>query len=231
MFPQSGIVGVELASDLLRLASARLAHYGLSDRVSLYQSPDPSSLPTDIGLFDYVSFSAVYEHLLPHERKPILSEVWSCLEPGGVVFINQLPNRYGVIEYHTTSGFPFINYFPDRATHYLVGRLSRRNKGKSWDEMLRAGIRGGTAGEILSILESIEAEGRPVRLKPRFRARNNVELWYQSTSTLSQASAAVKKATRILAYVLWPLRSFLIPGVVLAVRKSPSRNLGVSGPS
>jgi 2-polyprenyl-3-methyl-5-hydroxy-6-metoxy-1,4-benzoquinol methylase len=219
IFPRSEIVGIDLERKHLRLAGARVSHYGLADRVTFHLSPSPSSVPDEIGLFDYVLFSAVYEHLLPNERRPILRQVWDCLQTGGVLFVNQLPNRYGVIEYHTTSGFPIINYLPDRATHYLVARFSKRQKGRSWDEMLRAGIRGGTANEILSNLESIKRGGNPVRLKPKYGARNDIELWFQSTSTLSRTSVAVKKATRITAYALWPLRGFLIPGVILAVRK------------
>lgn len=220
IFPESRIVGVELDERLLRIARARADFYNLADRVSFYQSPDPESLPKDLGTFDFITFSAVYEHLLPNERKPLLHKVWRLLNTDGVIFINQTPNRYGIVEYHTTSGMPLINYLPDRVTHYLVSHFSKRRSGSSWEQLLRAGIRGATPKEICSSLRELGEEGIPVRLEPHLNGvHNDIELWYRSTSTMSRRSAAIKRAIRTSAYVLWPLRQFMLPTIILAIRK------------
>lgn len=221
MFPQSTIVGIDLSEKLLGVAAARIRHYGLGDRVTLVHSPDPATLPEGLGLFDYISFSAVYEHLLPDERLPILRQIWAHLKPGGVVFINQLPNRRSIVEQHTTLGFPLINYLPDSMTYRIVSRFSRRNRGRSWEALLRAGIRGGTPDEIMRNFAAVaDASGRPLLLRSRVAGQNDIELWYGSTSVLSRKSRAVKAAIRAAAYALWPLRGYIVPGVVLAVRKA-----------
>lgn len=220
LFPRSVIVGVDTSEASLGVAAARVAHYRLGDRVSLVRSPGGDALPPDIGMFDYISFSAVYEHLLPEERLPILGQIWAHLRPGGVLFINQLPNRFGIVETHTTRGFPLINYLPDDMVFRIVSRFSRRNRGRSWQTLLRAGIRGGTPAEIVGNLEGVGGEGgRPLLMAPRDKPRNDIELWYGSTSALSGRSRLVKSAVRAAAYLMWPLRRFIIPGVVLAVRK------------
>jgi hypothetical protein len=69
-----------------------------------------------------------------------------------VLFLNQTPYRYSLVEVHTTGGLPFINYLPDSATLWAqensASACSRRNM------VLAAsrGIRGGTVPEILGIL-------------------------------------------------------------------------------
>ena len=77
MSPEAKIVGVELMSELVELARHRAEFYGVEGRVSFQLSPDPNSLPPEIGDFDYIILSAVYEHLLPSERQLILALLWS----------------------------------------------------------------------------------------------------------------------------------------------------------
>jgi hypothetical protein len=203
MFPKSEIVGVELDERLLRIARARADFYNLSDRVTFYQSPDPASLPKDLGTFDFITFSAVYEHLLPNERKPLLHKVWRLLNTNGVLFINQTPNRYGIVEYHTTSGMPFINYLPDQVTHYLVSHFSKRRAGLSWEQLLRAGIRGATPKEICSSLREVDEGSVQLRLKPHLGGvHNDITLWFKSTSTMSRRSTAIKRAIKTSAPLL-----------------------------
>jgi 2-polyprenyl-3-methyl-5-hydroxy-6-metoxy-1,4-benzoquinol methylase len=93
MFPQAKIVGVELEADLIAIARMRAEHHGLTNLVFL-QSPDPEHLPPDLGTFSFINLGAVYEHLLPAERPQLLRHPWTILEPGGVVFVNQLPYRF-----------------------------------------------------------------------------------------------------------------------------------------
>ena len=108
------------------------------------QSPDPNELPADIGTFDFVHVGAVYEHLLPAERRRLLPQLWSVLKVGGVLFVNQLPHRFYVVEDHTT-GVPLLNFLPDRLAHKAATRFSDRvADDATWPELLRAGIRGGT---------------------------------------------------------------------------------------
>src|SRR5204863_9097725 len=115
-------------------------------------SPHGAALPSGIGKFDYVMLSAVYEHLLPEERRRVMPRIWSMMRRGGVLFINQTPHRFFPYEHHST-GLWFINYLPDRVALFLARRFSRinreDNRRRDWRGHLRGGLRGGTEREIL----------------------------------------------------------------------------------
>lgn len=213
MFPHAEIVGIELEDRLLSVARARANYYGYSN-VQLMLSPSPDQLPPNIGSFDFVVLSAVYEHLLPNERRTLLPTVWNALRPGGILFLDQTPSRYFPIEKHTT-GLPFINYLPNGATHLCARSFSKRNlKDKSWQELLRMGIRGASVGEILKILNS--SSHKPMLLRPsRFGAEDRIDLWYiQSNKT------SAKKLFRLLAKGVQALTGVvMLPELSLAIEK------------
>lgn len=177
-FSQTEVVGVDIEAPLLALACARAAHHRLAN-VSFVCSPAPMRLPPNLGTFDFVVLSAVYEHLLPAERAALLPQLWHSLRPGGILFINQTPHRLFPVERHTT-GLPFINYLPPRLALVLARRFSRRvSREESWISLLRRGVRGGTANTILRDLGP--AARRCARLlKPyRLGVRDEVDLWYR----------------------------------------------------
>ncbi len=124
MFPETAIVGVELDRKSVELARHRAEFYGVSDRVRFEVSPDPNSLPDEIGEFDSIVFSAVLEHLLPGERRTILPLLWPHLKQDGLFFINQTPYRWSLFEGHTT-GLPLLNYLPDRLALFYSRRFAK----------------------------------------------------------------------------------------------------------
>ncbi len=64
------------------------------------------------------------------------------------------------------SGMPLINYLPDRAA-YRLAQLGRRTKGLSWEELLRAGLRGSSVRELQRLLPAdallLEPDGGRIR--------------------------------------------------------------------
>lgn len=180
MLPETRIVGVELNPRLLEIALARSEFYKTGNRVSFFLSPNENSLPEDIGRFDFIFLSAVYEHLLPRERKAILPLLWSRLKPVGILFINQTPYRWFPVETHTTSGLVFINYMPDSIAFPYARRFSKRKLSNySWPGLLRGGIRGGSAREIVKILKN--QRGNPVLLSPNQNGlTDRIDLWFAS---------------------------------------------------
>lgn len=214
LLPECEIVGVELAERLLRIARLRAQHFGLQ-RVRFLGSPTGDALPRELGEFDFVLFSAVFEHLLPHERRKVLPLVWDRLRPGGILFINQTPYRYAPVEVHTTGGMPLINYLPDAVTLRLVRRFSRRYSGPvSWERLLRDGIRGGSVSEILAILRQ---HGRPVLLEPRAEIGDRIDLWYGG---LSPRHRWLKRAIRTgLKMIKLTSGSVITPSLALAIRR------------
>jgi len=199
MLPDTEIVGVELSARSIELARRVLAVRQLSN-VEFLVSPDPNSLPPGIGTVDFVMLSAVYEHLLPEERRQVMPLIWSCMNYGGVLFVNQTPYRYFPFEHHTT-GLWFINYLPDRFSLSLSRNLSKINpevnKSPDWTVHLRGGIRGGTEAEILRNLRR-SAGGRPSVIQPK--GQDRAAYWLSCTNPerykpLKKSVAAIFRLT------------------------------------
>jgi 2-polyprenyl-3-methyl-5-hydroxy-6-metoxy-1,4-benzoquinol methylase len=224
MFPSAEVLGIELEERLLNVSRARANFYGFKN-LRFQVSSAPDELPVDIGTFDFVVLSAVYEHLLPAEREVLLPQLWSTLKPGGVLFLNGTPNRYFPLEMHTT-GLPIINYLPDKLVHSISRRYSRRNLEKdSWEELLRAGIRGGTIGEIVSYLPL--DSGVPLLLEPKyFGIRDRIDLWFAlSSENIGRARSPLALfAKRIYRWIMKPVKAFsgveFLPELALAIEKN-----------
>jgi SAM-dependent methyltransferase len=180
LFPATEIIAVELISELVEIAQLRARFHGLSN-IEFHISPSGQTLPENLGQFDVVTLSAVYEHLLPAERRVLLPLIWSRLRSGGILFLNQTPHRWYPLEYHT-SGLPLLNYLPDQVAFRAARRFSRRiDPTSSWPDLLRAGIRGGTEHGILSELAGDE-DSKPVLLAPSGPGvRDKVDMWYRGS--------------------------------------------------
>ena len=212
------IIGIELNKKLLEIAEMRKKYYELKN-VQFIESEDPERIPIKDQV-DYILLSAVYEHLLPSERKKILKMCWQLLKKDGVIFINQTPNRWVIYENHTTN-LLFINYLPDRLCYWVSKYFSKRNlRNFSWNELLRMGIRGGTEKEIKNIIYKLNFYGNLKVLKPNnLGIKNRVDLWYRSTSTFSNKSKLLKTFIWYLIKYFPFLENILLPGLVMAISK------------
>ena len=193
MFPTAEITGIELMPSAVEVAKEMAKFYGMSN-VRFLQSPSGDQLPPQIGEFDFVIMSAVYEHLLPRERAPVMQQLWNAVRDGGFLFINQTPNLLFPVELHTTM-LPMINYLPDGVTLRMARRFSKRVKpDESWEQLLRKGIRGATEDEILGVLQQ---EGfSPLVLEPRRNGiRDRIDLYY--TNTNPNRLRIIKKIARV----------------------------------
>jgi SAM-dependent methyltransferase len=213
ILPPCEIVGVDLEARHLRIARLRAEHLR-RPAVRFVQSPSGDSLPEGLGLFDYVIFSAVFEHLLPRERRVVLPLVWSHVQGDGILFINQTPYRYSPIEMHTT-GLPGINYLPDGLALRAARCFSKRVAlNADWETLLRDGIRGGTVREILGILA---ASGSPILLEPKKGVGDRIDLWRRS---LSPRYAWLKDSIWMSLKLLKLLTGVqLTPDLALAIRR------------
>jgi 2-polyprenyl-3-methyl-5-hydroxy-6-metoxy-1,4-benzoquinol methylase len=218
-FPEAEIVGVELIAESLEIAEARREFYGL-DNLRFEVSPSGESLPENLGLFDGILMSAVFEHLLPQERKILMPVLWDALKPGGILFINETPNRFFPIELHT-SGLPMLNYLPKSVAMAYARRFSSRvDVDASWDLMLREGIRGGSVGEILACLPDVP--GVEPKLIPvhRHGRKDDIDLWHDA-SVRKTGDSRKKRTFKLFAKTARKLSGFTFaPEIVMAVRKS-----------
>lgn len=219
LLPGSKITGVELSERNLAIARGRAELYGLT-RTKFLLSPSGSSLPEGIGPFRAIMLSAVFEHLLPAERKTVLPMLWRMLEPGGVLFIDETPSRWFPIETHTT-GLPFINYLPDGlAATYARWCSSRVGREDSWEMMQRNGIRGGSVKEIMSLLPA--DYGEPILLKPeRLGIKDSLDLWERGYAGAGQPKSLKRKLVPLLRLAARVMDStLLVPYLSLAIRKA-----------
>ncbi len=184
MLPETEIVGVELDSSLIETAN-HVRSFLKMPNVQFLCSPSGNELPKGIGDFDFVMLSAVYEHLLPEERKIVMPLLWSIMRPGSAIFINQTPYRYSPYEAHST-GLWLINYMPDRMAHFAARNLARRNheinKSPDWNVHLRGGLRGGTEKEIVRNLTRGDTKAARI-LQPRQNGlRDRADFWLSCTN-------------------------------------------------
>ena len=218
LLPETQFVGIELDHKNLTAARARMEFYGL-DNVTLLQSPSGDTLPSDLGDdFDAIMLPAVYEHLLPAERKTLVPMIWDLLRPGGFLFIDETPWRWFPIETHTT-GLPFINYLPDAlALRYARSAAGRIPKDVSWTRLLRDGVRGATVEEILHQL----GPGAKLLAPCREGVDNYVDLWARGYTTAPAGRGAGLK--RLVVPLLRTLHRMTgqswVPYLSLAIQKA-----------
>ena len=205
LIPESTIVGVELSESAIKVGNARLQYYGFQNRVTFINSPSEGELPFDLGSFDLVVMSAVYEHLLPAERTILMPQLWDLVSDGGYLFLNQTPDIRFPFELHTTM-LPLINYLPDRLVLATARRLTKRvSTDDTWESLLRKGIRGATEHEIKRKLSP--NGGSPVLLEPsRNGLRDRIDLYYLNTNpvrlrTVKGLAKGVLKVVRALTRV------------------------------
>ena len=90
------VVGVE--PDLKRVANGKeiLQKLGYSDKVTLHHITDTANLPFDDGSMEVCIGNAVLEHI-PQPRAAYVRELWRVLSPGGILFVNETPNKYPLL--------------------------------------------------------------------------------------------------------------------------------------
>ena len=191
LYPTARFVGVELFPEYVGIAEARRVFHG-SEAIEFHVSPSGTELPQGLGRFGVVCLSAVYEHLLPEERPAIIEALWSAVAPGGVLLVNQTPDRRFPIEQHTT-GLPLLNYLPDRLAFAAARRFSGRvADAASPESLLREGIRGGTPREIDAHLAGL---GAFVRLRPtRLGYRRQGQIWYRIVAGRGGGAGPARRA-------------------------------------
>jgi len=218
MFPDSEIVGIEYIKEFVDIAESRKKFYKFTN-VNYLISPNTEELHPELGEFDFILLSGVFEHLLPKERNDLFVKIWEHLRTGGIMFLNNTPHRYFPVEMHTTSGLPLLNYFPDRLAMFYSKKFSKRSlENHNWDELLRAGIRGGSIGEIIKILKNTSY--KPVLLNPeRLGVEDRIDLWYKAYGKHSYGK--IKKNVYFMLKFLKSITGIELPPYIsLAIKKS-----------
>ena len=116
------VIGVEPDEDRVRKGEELLRTGGYGEQATIFHNPDTRQLGLDSGSVEVVIANAVLEHI-PRPRTAHIRELWRVLAPGGHLIINETPNRYVPIDYHTTDGLWFVPWLPSGlARRYAVWR-------------------------------------------------------------------------------------------------------------
>lgn len=117
------VLGVEPDRDRVDMGIRMLAQAGLNDRISLRHVPDTRTLPLPSASVEFILANAVFEHI-PQPRDAYIRELWRVLAPHGVLLINETPNKYLPIDFHTLH-LPLTNWLPSRLAHRIGVRTRR----------------------------------------------------------------------------------------------------------
>lgn len=192
LLPEAEVVGVELDASRISEAHAILEHRRLTNARFLC-SPSGEQLPDGIGSFDFVMLSAVFEHLLPAERRTVMPLLWSHMRSGAVMFVNQTPYRWHPYEHHST-GLWGINFLPDGLAWRVARRYGVGTRDRTWAAMLRGGIRGGTEWSIRRALAA-DRQATEILQPTQHGLRDRADYWLSSTSPRHRT---VKRAIAVL---------------------------------
>ncbi len=218
MFPTAEIVGLDRLEECLRVCRLK-ARDVRCDRLSFVSPVSDSSLPKDIGNFDYVVLCGVYEHLLPEERVSLLLDLWSRLTPSGVLFIAQTPNWSFPVETHFTR-YPLLQYLPRSLAYPIAKRAYKKIWGQDqpWEELLRLGLHGATVREIEKIIRR-DRQNRLSLLRPcRLAVEDSLDIWL---ATLDKSeSGRVKQMIFVVLKTIKRITGLEIPPyLTVAIRK------------
>jgi SAM-dependent methyltransferase len=191
MYPNAHFVGADIDRGLL---STCMAHFGKNPRVAFVEMANPTATETVESDFHIIQLNAVFEHLLPDERKKLMPDLWRRLRLGGYLVITETPWRWFPIETHTT-GLPFVNYTPNRLA--LAAVRYRHSKSLTWKDALKYGVRGATVHEIVSCIGA--SKGAIERVQPAtVDARDMLEVWWRGEIRKTRIKAFTYRALRFL---------------------------------
>jgi SAM-dependent methyltransferase len=152
-------VGVEPVEKWVR----DYAHTFYGQPIEMHHVPDTRALPFDDAEFDTVIANAVFEHI-PQPRDAYIAEAWRVLRPGGVLIINETPNKYWPKEDHTT-GLWFNHWLPRGVAYRRAIRRGRFDPTR--DDWASSGWRGMSYFEMVRAIDNYELVPETSRLRHR----------------------------------------------------------------
>jgi len=124
------VVGIEPEEPRVERGQAILSNTGSADRARILHVGDTAHLPFADGSFEFVLANAVFEHI-PQPRDRYIREVWRVLAPGGHFLLNETPNKYLPLDYHTT-GLLFVPWLRSGIAHRYAVWRGRFRKEEDW---------------------------------------------------------------------------------------------------
>lgn len=117
------VTGIDVDEDMVQLARANAARYGLSTSVAVLHVPDTRRLPFADGAFDMIVANSVLEYVEPSHLDAIIAEFHRVLRPGGKLLICGTASRLSPREIHSRRWL--VNYIPRVVDAFTGVRLQR----------------------------------------------------------------------------------------------------------
>lgn len=168
----ASVTGVDVFAQMMARGSDVLRRSGHDTTVTLRLVEDTRCLPFSDEAFDTILCNAVFEHI-PQPRDAYVREIWRLLKRGGVVIINETPNKYLPADFHTLH-LPVTNWLPRRLAHrigVLTGRFAASRA--DWDF---SGWRGAGHFELLQAIPKEELVLIPELVNARQKLLHAVRL-------------------------------------------------------
>lgn len=128
----SHVTGVEPDAERVRTGLRLLSVLQMESRSHLIHVSDTGQLPLADGGFEFVLVNAVLEHI-PQPRDRFIRELWRCVAQGGYLFVNETPNKYLPVDFHTTGGLWWVPWLPrETARGYAIWR-GRWSADRNWN--------------------------------------------------------------------------------------------------
>jgi SAM-dependent methyltransferase len=178
-YPNARFTGSDIAAQNLEVLDAYVPGPDRA-RIDLVRMNDPENLEQLGGPFDLINLNAVFEHLLPAERRRLLPGLWRQLAVGGMLVVTETPWRWFPIETHTTTR-PLVNYLPDRLALAVARRSRDYDSSLTWNGALRDGIRGATIAEVVNCVDAPPGTSERIQ-SGRPDARDQLEVWWWGES-------------------------------------------------
>jgi 2-polyprenyl-3-methyl-5-hydroxy-6-metoxy-1,4-benzoquinol methylase len=112
----------------LAICQERIKEHGFTDRVIFYEG-DFEKIKDKMGSFNLILMNGVIEHIplsLHGARKRVILDLFSLLNPGGYLYINETPNRLFPFDFHTTKLW-WLPWFPP-GSKWVYKRVIKKNQ-------------------------------------------------------------------------------------------------------
>lgn len=126
------VTGIEPDEPRVVLGNEIIQKIGYSDEIRLQYVEDTTVLPFEDEAFDVVLANAVFEHI-PQPRDQHFKEVWRVLRKGGYFLLNETPNKYLPVDFHTLH-LPLTNWLPSSWAHWVGTKTGKfPSERTDWD--------------------------------------------------------------------------------------------------
>jgi 2-polyprenyl-3-methyl-5-hydroxy-6-metoxy-1,4-benzoquinol methylase len=104
------VTAIDIDADVIKLAQANAARYGVADNINFVHCTDTKKLPFEDQQFDMVTCNSVLEYVEPSDLLAVEQAIDRTLKNTGLILIYSTSNRLWPKEVH--SGRWLVNYLP-----------------------------------------------------------------------------------------------------------------------